>query len=219
MEAPIHTDLTGCSFNDFVSFLFARDVPVDPETDDSWSNHAEVVFDPELICDHYIRLFNSPKFLLKQFSKAQLEQGFWVILGPNLNCSAHEIVLDSDLPFDKKEACIASMLNLFKLLFANEPLDGSPHMWWDSFCYDWHCGNRKRERGGEDLLLQDAMFQTLSRILSLDSGTCQAAALHGLGHLHHPDTVNLVARYIQARPSLGKELKEYAVAASQFKIL
>lgn len=187
--------------------------------DDSWYYHAEVVFDAELICNHYIRLFNSPEFLLNQFSKAQLEQGFWAILGPNLDCSAHEIVLDCDLPFDKKETCIASMFDLFKLLFANEPLDCSPHMWWDSFCYDWHCENRKRERGGEDLLLQDAMFRTLSKILSLESETCQLAALHGLGHLHHPDTTNLVASYIEARPSLSKEMREYAIAASESKIL
>jgi hypothetical protein len=90
------------------------------------------------------------------------------------------------------------MADLFRILFATEPLDTSVQMWWDILCYDWHCGNRKRERerGGEDERMQDVIFQTLTAILALDSGICQRAALHGLGHLHHPETENLIQRYI-----------------------
>jgi hypothetical protein len=219
MPKPVSVDLSNCSFDEFVSFLFAREAPTDPEADDSWYYHVEVVFDPERICDHYVRLFTAPQFLLDQFSRDQLEQGFWAILGPNLDCGARAIVLDSELPLETKAGCIASMYDLFKLLFATEPLDTSVQMWWDSFCYDWHSGNRDRERGGEDLRLQDALFQTLSKILSLDSEICQRAALHGLGHLHHPDTKRLIARYVEERPSLSKEMKEYALAAAEFKII
>jgi hypothetical protein len=218
MDELIPVDLSEGSFEEFVSFLFARDVPKDPE-DEPWYYHVEVVFDAERICSYYVRLFTAPEFLLSQFSRDQLEQGFWAIMGPNLDCAAYRIVLDSDLPFDGKAACISSMFDLFRLLFATEPLDTSVQMWWDSFCYDWHCGNRKRERGGEDLQLQDAMFRTLSKILSLDSEICEGAALHGLGHLHHPDTQQLISQFINDRPSLSKEKKEYAMAAAEFKVL
>jgi hypothetical protein len=108
------------------------------------------------------------------------------------------------------------MFDLYSRFFATEPLDGSCFMWWDGVCYDWHSGNRKRDRGGEDLEMQDVMFQTLADILFLDSEHCQKAALHGLGHLHHPETQTLVQRYIETHPSLSGPEKEYALAAAKF---
>jgi hypothetical protein len=92
------------------------------------------------------------------------------------------------------------MAELFERLFADEPLDTSVHMWWDSLCYAWHCGNSNRERGGEDLELQNIFFQTLARVLAIDSWICQGAALHGLGHLHHHHTAKLISRYIGGTP-------------------
>jgi hypothetical protein len=110
------------------------------------------------------------------------------------------------------------MFDLFQKLFIKEPLDSAVFMWWDSLCYDWHCGNRNRDLGGDDLKLQDVFFATLSRVLFIDSETCQKSALHGLGHLHHPDTKQLVDRYLQENPALNGDLRAYAVAAAEFKI-
>ena len=67
--------------------------------------------------------------------------------------------------------------------------------------------------------MQDVMFETLARILELDSPRCQGDALHGLGHLHHPETEQLVERYIASYPAIAPEQKKYALAAAQFKIL
>jgi hypothetical protein len=219
MKEPIPVDLSNCSFDEFVSFLFARDVPDKSAKYEPWYYDLETAFDPERICTYYVQLFTSPEILLERFSKEQLEEGFWAIQSPNLDCGAYRLLVDSDLTLEAKAQCVAAMFELFRKLFATEPLDSSVQMWWDSFCYDWHCGNRKRERAGEDLLLQDAMFQTLSNILSLDSEICHRAALHGLGHLHHPDTKGLIARYIEERPLLNKEMKEYALTAAEFKIM
>jgi hypothetical protein len=44
--------------------------------------------------------------------------------------------------------------------------------------------------------LLDCMFETLSRILLLDDPRTQRFALHGLGHLHHPQVKTLVQRFI-----------------------
>ena len=176
-------------------------------------------FDAKKISAYYIQMFEQPEFLLSQFTKAQLEEGFWAIQGPNLNCSVSRIIEDSELLLSVREACIRSMVDLFKRLFAGEPFDTSVQMWWDSLCYDWHCGNRKRERGGEDLELQDIYFQTLAKVLAIDSWICQGAALHGLGHLHHPDTQALISRYIEEHSSLTKEQVAYAQAAAKFEVL
>jgi hypothetical protein len=40
------------------------------------------------------------------------------------------------------------------------------------------------------------MFQTLSRILALSDPRAQEYALHGLGHLHHPEVRNLVQGFL-----------------------
>ena len=67
--------------------------------------------------------------------------------------------------------------------------------------------------------MQDVLFETLAEILAVDSETCQGAALHGLSHLHHPKTEELVARFIESHPSLTAEQKAYALAAAKFKVL
>jgi hypothetical protein len=218
-QATTHVDLTNSSFDDFVAFLFDRDVSLESKGEDYWYWHVEVEFDARQIGAYYVQLFRQPEFLLTRFTKLQLEEGFWAIQVPNLECSVSRIIDDSDLPISTREECIRSMADLFKHLFAAEPFDTAVQMWWDSLCYDWHCGNRNRERGGEDLELQDIFFQTLADVLSIDSWTCQKAALHGMGHLHHPQTKDLIERFIEDNPSLTQEQKAYAVAAARFEVL
>jgi hypothetical protein len=219
MEPPTQVDLTNFSFDEFVSFLFDHDVPPESEKYDPWYFHVEVEFDAKKICAYYLQLFRQPEFLLSRFTKPQLEEGFWAIQGPNLDCSVSRIIDDSDQPLSMREECIGSMVDLFKRLFVSEPLNSSVQMWWDSLCYAWHCGNRNRESGGEDLELQDMFFQALSKVLAIDSWICQGAALHGLGHLHHPHSKELIERYIEEHPSLTEEQKAYAFAAAKFEVL
>lgn len=222
MQSPSRVDLTCSSYDEFVSFLFDHEEssePAESEKYDPWYFHVEVGFDAKAIVAYYSKMFRQPEFLLSRFTKRQLEEGFWAIQGPNLDCSVSWIIHDSDLPLSFREECIRSMADLFKRLFAAEPFDTSVHMWWDSLCYDWHCGNRKRERGGEDLELQDIFFQTLADVLAIDSWTCQGAALHGLGHLHHPQTKELIERFVDEHPSLTEEQRAYALAAANFRVM
>lgn len=214
-------DITHYSFDQFVEFLFSREVTnpdLDRDKPEPWYWHTEVIFDPATISDFYIKLFREPEFLPQRFSNVQLDEAFWSIQVANLDCSVHRIIFDTDLPLAARTPCIDSMFPLFTKLFATNPLDTAVFMWWDSLCYGWHCGNRSRDRGGEDIQLQDAFYATLSQILFIESEICQKAALHGLGHLHHPDTSILVDRYLQEHPALSEELRYYAIAAAQFKI-
>ena len=224
-------DIRCASFDEFVRFLFDRDAPSREEVVNAlrsgiktekwppWHFHVEVAFDPHKTCQHYSRLFLEPKFLLERFSKDQLEQGFWAIQGPNLECSASRVIWDRTLPFDTREEVVRSMFYLFRDLFFAESLYDSVSMWWDSLCYGWHCGNRKRERGGEDLRMQDVMFETLSLILAVPSEICQGAALHGLSHLHHPKTEVLITKFIDCNPSLTEPWRNAALAASRFELM
>jgi hypothetical protein len=207
--------LTSSSFDDFVAFLFDHEIS---NVGDYWYSRVSVEFDAKKIAAYYVRLFKKPEFLLARYTKAQLEQGFWAIPSDNLECSVSRVIDDSTLALSVREECIRSMADLFKYLFASEPLDTSVRMWWDALCHDWACGNRNRERGGEDLELQDIFFQTLTDVLAIDSWICQEAALHGLGHLHHPQTRELVERFVEAHPSLTETQREYALCASRFEV-
>ena len=222
MKPRTSDDLTIVSFDEFVVFLFDHDVddiPPEPGKYDPWYFQVEAEFNARKIVAYYVRMFGEPEFLLTRFTKAQLEEGFWAIQGPNLNCSVSRIIEDSDLPLSVREECVRSMADLFKRLFAAEPFDTSVQMWWDSLCYDWHCGNRERERGGEGLELQNVFFETLAKVLAIDSWICQGAALHGLGHLHHPQTKELIERFVDEHPTLTQEQKAYALAAAKFEVM
>ncbi len=224
-------DLTGCSFDEFIAFLFARTVPSGEDSFAElarlgetrkwhpWYYDAEVSFDPLRLCSQYSRLFRNPRFLLDRFSMPQLDQGFWAVQSSTLECSAWSLVWNTALPFAEREECVRSMYFLFRELFIDESLENSVSMWWDSFCYGWHCGNRKRSRGGEDMAMQDVMFETLSQILAVDSKICQRAALHGLSHLHHPQTGKVIHRYMSRHPSLPEERKKVALGAARFELM
>jgi hypothetical protein len=215
------TSLRNASFDDFVQFLFDRTVDSSskaPKTWDPWHWYVSVEFESEMICSYYVKLFHDPRFLLTRFSKDQLEEGFWAIQG-DFDCSASRLIDDETLPITRRADLIRSMWDLFQHLFVDRRLETSVQMWWDSFCYDWQCGVRKRERGGEDLQLQDILFETLCRVLAIDSEICQDAALHGLGHLHHPDTRNVIHQFIEEHPDISKERKRYAIEAAYFEVL
>ena len=67
--------------------------------------------------------------------------------------------------------------------------------------------------------MQDVIFETLAKILELDSLRSQADALHGLGHLHHPQTEQLISKYIASHPEITPDAKKYALAAAKFQVL
>ena len=216
-------DITSASFEAFVTFLFDHKVipsPTVPEQEaEPWYWHSDVIFDPVRVTDYYIRLFTNPTEPLARFDDETLEQAFWAIQDCNLDCAVSTVIWDDEVPFQSRADCVRSMYHLFDRLFFSKALETSVQMWWDSLAYAWHCGNRSRDKGGEDQLMQDVMFETLERILFLESEVCQGAALHGLGHLHHPKTEETIRRFLTARPAIRKELREYALAAARFEVM
>src|SRR5580692_2452893 len=109
MHEPV--DLTNASFDDFVRFLFERDIPDKSEKRRPWyfaTELHEIHFSADRICGYYVQLFRQPEFLLSRFTKAQLEEGFWAIMGPNLDFSAYRMIRDSELPMLARKDCIDS---------------------------------------------------------------------------------------------------------------
>jgi hypothetical protein len=210
MRQKVHADLTPYTFNQFVDFLFARAVQAESANRrDSWYFNTEVGFDPRRICGYYVQLFRNSAFLMDRYSRAQLEQGFSAMNG-SLSCSVRELIWSRELPFIDRAECVRSMVYLCRDVFQHDAIGFTASMWWDGFCFDWECGNRRRSRGGEDLAMQDVLFGALSEVVLIDSTICRGSALHGLEHLHHPETLVLIDGLIRSHPELAQELTEYA---------
>ena len=204
-------DLRGCSFDQFVSFLFDHPVPIastTPEDRREWYwNDVEVIVDPVLQLQHLTRLNSAPEFLLSRFTVDQLEQGFWLVFGPAGESVFTSLLWRSDVPWLLRESCILSMVTLFERLFSREPLPTASFMWWDlvveSDVYA-HGDAVELSRG------RAAILKTLERILALSSPACQRAALHGLNHLHELQAGAVVQRFLESHQDLDPELRAYA---------
>jgi hypothetical protein len=142
------------------------------------------------------------------FPEAQLKQGFSAIHSANA-FSVESLIWNTDLAFEHRERCVRSMFFLFRDFFSVEPLGYLANMWWDGLCYIWEMGQRQRWRGGEDASMQDVMFTTMSEILDIDSDECRLAALHGLSHLHHPSTLELIRAHQSTIPGLARWCDNY----------
>jgi hypothetical protein len=220
MRQMIHADISESSFDEFIAFLFARDVPSEREKRSCrWYFNTRATFNLPHVGSYYAQLFRQPCFLLESFTEDQLEQGFSAMQVRSLSCSVRNLIWNADLSLASREECVRSMFYLFRDLLANYPLGYTACMWWDSFCFDWECGNRRRSRGGVDLWMQDVLFETIVEVLELDSLSCQGAALHGLEHLHHPQTEEAVQNFLAQHPSLEEECRTYALSITRFEPL
>jgi hypothetical protein len=214
-------DITKYSFDEWVRFIFDCSVTDHNRT---WreelalsgygdSSDGEYFVGNQVVLLEYLsRLFRDPGFLLETYSPEQLEQAFWVIPG-QLLCVAGFIgpLWEKEIPWPVRQECIESMGDLFERLFAINPLDTSCYMWWDHLAYGYGM------RGGvpeddDSAQVQQVMFDTLCRILKLGSIHCQKSALHGLGHLRHPDTGKAIDEFLETHLNMDDELKQYALA-------
>lgn len=122
--------------------------------------------------------------------------------------------------------CIASMLVPYKDFVASsqvEVMENCFDMWWDLVAGDyWRCVNIKyksdeimarvfsenyenlpvvpdiswEEISDEERAILNQMLTTLTEILALGEVRCEQYALHGLGHLPHPERAQTVQKFI-----------------------
>jgi len=166
--------------------------------------------DPASAAVHYERLLQSPGVLRQRYTRQQIDSGFGAMLDCSVPMNVPDLVWDGDVPLESRKRVIRAMASLYRDLFDEDALFGTPFMWWDPITYDFECGNRHRDDGDEVRQVQDCMFETLTEILNLPSSESQRAALHGLGHLHHPKTTEAIDAYLAARPTVTPELRQYA---------
>jgi hypothetical protein len=165
---------------------------------------------PLEIIEFYIQLFNSPCFLFDKFSAEQLEQGFWELQNVAIDFSVGFLLADKTLPLQLRMNCITAMYNLYREFFSIHKLEEAGGMWWDGVITAYKL-SACPELPNDDVTLRNVLFETLTRILQDDSLEYSGAALHGMGHLRHPSTENIILAYLEAHPHLDTDTVDYAL--------
>lgn len=133
------------------------------------------------------------------------------------------IVWSSNASVEAKENLIISLYDLYENLYQYNFSEPSGSMWWNSLAYQFHAdsdtGQSRGSYSSEKLRIQDVMFETIKRILVIPSSACQGAALHGLEHMRHPDTEQVIMDYIKSHPGLSKEDRQYTLACITGEII
>ncbi len=215
VKDQIYYDLRNATLDEFTDFIFGHEVAGESEDATPWYH------DPNLWIDYHVHrhvrlyseLFAASRELLDKYSNDQLEQGAWAMMGPSFEGSVSELLWGGEITIEEKEALVTSMYQLYCNLFAVDDLDTSCNMWWDALAYDYHPMKlRSQNSSEEDRRIQNAMFDTLGKILKLDSEACRYAALHGLNHVQHPGTKKLINDHIISNPDADETYRRYAMA-------
>ena len=151
------------------------------------------------------KLFENPSVIKGKYSWEQIEEGLWFLL--------NEVVLyllhDTEIPWINRKKLIENMGILYEKLFLDDLITLTCFMWWDGLCYNYYRNNGVAENE-DSRNVQNTAFETLRRILKIESISCQVAALHGLGHVRHPETASVINKYLIQNPHLSKRIQDYA---------
>jgi hypothetical protein len=215
----------------WIDHVFAHLVPEYPkEKEWYWAHHARLwkgslKFVPTLIAEMCERSGE----LLARFSDAQLDQGFWYLVGP-APPDFIETLLDSNIPISKRVRTIRSFTPLFEQVMAvrcsphlnhlgklpEKPPNESCWMWWDLIWYGLcHDFDRLTPQIAAEIVA------ALRRQLTIPHDACRVSALHGIGHWVRtiPEAAGLVDEFLAANPGLRPELVEYAQRARAGQVL
>lgn len=213
------------SFEGWVDYVF--DHPVlephwwwqDPESGlfQDWDESAQ----PARTLSYLTELFLEPAGLIERFTRAQIDQGLNFLVSSS--CSNHMFVLlNKELPWADRRACIDAMIPLYRKLMA--PVYGDDlgyvgqterptfacYMWWDVITISGGLHHCDRER------INTAVLNVFERVLELKAESCIESVLHGLGHWHLylPERTELIVRQFLTRGDISQPLRRYAEHAA-----
>jgi hypothetical protein len=204
-------DLDNLRYKEWVRFIFDHPI-VSGKRDKEWYFEEAWEFaykNAELQAEYVTRLFEKPRFLLKSFTKNQIEQGMWFLF-----CSQDflgSLLKNKSLRFSSKKSLIWSIESLYRKLFRIKEVGLCVNMFWDGLtdsCFDYPIP--AMPLSASDKKIQNEMFLVLGKILGIKKDYIQTAALHGLGHLQHPKTKWLIEKYLKEHSNLSEVKVKYA---------
>jgi hypothetical protein len=215
-------DLRTASFDEWIGFIFnhppAMESNGDTEQEWYWDPELEVLVDPTRQIVFITDICTSASRLLNRFSAPEIDQGLWYMFSAGGEDEFWRHLWNPGVAWELRERCIAAIPCLWPELFERADVGSMAFMLWDSIAYDYYCGNRHPGDDSEDHRVQDAMFRALLRQLSSSVPATQQSALHGLGHLRHPDTQSQVLQFL-TQSDLDADTRAYAdnILAGKFQ--
>ena len=175
------------------------------------------------------RLCEQADTVLTPYTNAQINQGFWYILGSG-DDDAVAALTDERVPEPARVGCVDAFPMVFARLFARrcsphlgrldepgaDPLNSACYMWWDLM----PIGPNPTAPGRANL--DSACLEAMRAILELDADACRESALHGLGHWHlgYPARVTtIIDEFLARTPNVRPELRAYALNARRGCVL
>jgi hypothetical protein len=166
--------------------------------------------------------------LLRRFTDAQLNQGFWFLVSSGSSDYMFSL-LDAAVAWPVRRRALRSFVPLFRDVMAprctpslshrSEPgsaLNSACYMWWDLLPLGGPC-----EAGRPPEPIHAEALAVLAELLEIPHDACRESALHGLGHLalFHAEAAPIVDAFIERSPDLRRELIAYARQARTGYIL
>ena len=207
-------DLATIPYTEWLDFVFQHPVKSNSESEWYWQEEWDYkISNNGVVLDYLVRLFSNSSVLIDTYSEAQLEQGFWFLLGP---AGFSDIAWDEKIDLSRRIGMVRAQSSIFRDLFLHHPLDTSVYMWWDLFESGYDGFVPKSE---DDAAIQDAILVTLGEILGLDSWPCLGSALHGLNHLGHPRVPEFIDYFLATKQGLDEDIINYALLCREGKAL
>jgi hypothetical protein len=167
---------------------------------------------------YLIKLFNDPEILLKRFQVEVVYKGLNMFLD-SYSMYLYSLIFkkENNGKLENRIECIKSIKNLFEIIFVKDSFSQLAFMWWDEIITAAYPHGTK-EFSKEDMKIREAIFVTLNSILNIENTICQASALHGLGHLQHPGTKEVIENYLNRSNNLNNKFIRYAKLAIEEKM-
>ncbi len=215
--------LRGWSFEAFMVLLFE-------ELPKAQNGGTDLVLEePDLLCAdydpaenlaHLAHLFESPDLLQAQPAEDLAGALRFISFIGDWREGFVDQFWNPDVPWEARHRCIRSFEGLYVAMGStkDERLKEAMFMLWDLIAHDYRY-DKKALSGSEDGRVQEAIFQTLLRILELPEDLCRGAALHGLNHLAHARTAEVVGSWIERTHGLDEDLRAYAYSCAACRAL
>lgn len=209
MSADAHLDVSTLAFDEWLRFFFDRRLLAPAESFDEAFCGGGVLFrvaHPDRIVNCLTRMCRDFAEVGRRYSLPLLNQGIWAMFGPDFELQQN--IWNRSVALEERLACLESMRIPYLEFVAGHPvhlMENAFEMWWHmvlaSFWSRHPSPTDYSRLDADDRALLDRAFETLDAMLEPDDDRCQAYALHGLGHLHHPRVAARVQLFIDANIS------------------
>ncbi len=208
------------SLSDWITHVFDH-----PVSEPAWhweSDAPEWESKAERDANFIAETFERSGELLKSFSDAQLNQGFWYLVSNSCSEFMYSLV-EPKVALTLRRRALRSFVPLFEQVMAARcsphlshldesganPLNGACYMWWDILAIHGYPDLPERAEFDSEVLV------VLKQLLLIRHDACRESALHGVSEwaIYYPNVANMVDDFLARTPDLRPELVAYAQSA------